>query len=198
LQVDYDNTPAIRLYETLDFIKERAFTTWWRSALSTTPPILHESDVYMTRRRRSEWRLEWQLAQRLRPNQRGGLGWLKPLHINQFNPSWWHRLRHMFSMSHRERLIVRSEDEQSLEAVLWIDSGFATTRTRLTMMIDDQLPDAYAEASVRALLNNVLRRFRTASLVIEHPHDDQHVNDQLRQYRFRPDRTVWHMRWTIN
>ena len=118
LQVDYDNHSAIGLYETLGFIKERAFTTWWRSAMASPPSPLDatlDDTIHITRRKQSEWQAERDLVQRVRPNTRGGLGWLKPLHDDMFRPSWWQRVLNFFTFSSKERLIIRSDDGDTLQ-----------------------------------------------------------------------------------
>ena len=189
LQVDYDNHPAIHLYESLGFIRERAWTTWRRSSFQPAPHATQQT-VFITRRRPSEWRAEMALAQRLRPAEQGGLGWMKPLHAHAFNPPWARRLQQWLTMNNTERLIVRSADERELLASLWIENSFGTLSTRLLLLADP----AHAEAA-EALLSTTIRRFRTSNLLIEHPEDDLAVVQLLSSYRFQRERSVWHMRW---
>jgi len=189
LQVDHDNHPAIHLYESLGFIRERAWTTWRRSSFQPAPPP-SEQGVFITRRRPSEWPAEMRLAERLRPADKGGLGWLKPLHPHAFNPPWGRRLQQWLTMNSTERLIVRSADERELLASLWIENSFGTLSTRLLLLADP----AHAQAA-EALLSTTIRRFRTSNLLIEHPEDDQITSHLLASYRFQRERSVWHMRW---
>ena len=74
-------------------------------------------------------------------------------------------------------------------ASLWLEKGLGIGRNRLTLLADPVQHEPYA----RALLNNVLRRFRSSGFIIEHPHDDHLTNDLLKMYRFHESRTVWHM-----
>jgi len=194
LQVDYDNTPAINLYDSLGFIRERAFTTWWRSAITATPPVLARDDLFIAHPRRHDWQQEYELAQSQRSNTMGGIGWLKPLHGGLFRASIWQRIVRMFSFNSMERLVIRADNNQNIVASLWIENGFAQGRTRLTLMAYPDYHDPYAEA----LLNTALRRFRTTSLVIDHPHDDTRTTQLLETYRFRPHRTLWHMRLSFS
>lgn len=191
LQVDYDNTPAITLYESLGFIKERAFTTWTRSALVSAPTSTVTQPVHITHPRPSEWRTEYQLAQAQRPNEMGGMGWLKPLHESLFRTGMWGFLRQIFALSNMERLIVRSDDGSQILASLLFENTFGMSRTRLWMMNQGEMVFPYAEA----LLLNVLRRFSNSGFVVEHPQDDVQMAELLTRYRFRPHRTVWHMRY---
>lgn len=188
LQVDYDNQAAIDLYHSLGFIAERAWSTWRRSSIATPPPTL-DNRIFITRRRPSEWRAEQALVARLRPAERGGIGWLRPLHPHAFRLPFFKQLGAWLSMNSLERLIVRSPDEHSILACLWIENGLASFNTRLSLFYE---PTALTEAE--ALLNTGIRRFRTSSLSIEHPEDDEEGLLLLWNYRFSRERTVWHMR----
>lgn len=190
LQVDYENVPAITLYESLDFVRERAFTVWTRSPFLGAPSLRQTEHLHITHPRRSEWQAEYSLAQELRPNERGGLGWLKPLEEGLFRPSIMRQLQALVSLNTHERLIIRSEDEQRILASVWVERGFSLARTRLMLMAqpDHLIPEA------EAILHLVLRRFQTTGFVLEHPQDDFEASDLFRHLRFMPARTVWHMR----
>ncbi len=193
LQVDYDNHPAIHLYETLGFVRERAFTKWTRSSMVSTPQRNRELDgIFFTKPRRGDWRAEYNLAQETRPNEKGGIGWLKPLHIKDFQPSFMRSLGQLLSLGDKEKLIIRDDNSSDLLASLWIERSLALSRTNLTMMIRPETDIRFAEV----LLANAIRRYRTSSFVLEHPHDDVSTTELLSQYRFRPYRTVWHMRYS--
>ncbi|MCA9882129.1 MAG: GNAT family N-acetyltransferase [Anaerolineae bacterium] len=189
LQVDYDNNRAISIYDRMGFIRERAFTTWGRPSLASIPPPLNQTDqLYITRRRPSEWQAEYKVAQVVRPNEQGGIGWLKPLHKSYFHKPWWQQIPQWFATGGIERLIVRADNQ--LVGTMWIDSGIASLRTRMMMMTH---PDHQPQAT-EALLGNVVRRFTNSALILEHPYDDTVTTELLSHYRFRPNRTVWHMR----
>jgi hypothetical protein len=66
----------------------------------------------------------------------------------------------------------------------------AALRSRMTLMADPDFQPRAAEA----LLNNIVRRYRNTALILEHPYDDAVTTQLLDRYRFRPNRTVWHMR----
>lgn len=188
LQVDYDNARAIHIYDQLGFVRERAWTTWGRASLVSTPPLVQYDDLYITRRRPSEWRAEYELAKQARPQEKGGIGWLKPLDKSLFHKPWWQQIPYWFVTGGMERLIVRAD--RQLVGTLWIESGLAALRSRMTLMTNPEHQPRAAEA----LLNNVVRRYRNTALILEHPYDDTVTTQILDQYRFRPNRTVWHMR----
>jgi len=191
LQVDIDNPKAIHLYESMGFVKERAFTTWRRSSLTPVPPqSTEETPVFITRRRQSEWEAEYALASATRPEARGGLGWLRPLHPSLFVSAWWKALGDWLTMQGVERLIIRSEDESEILASAWLENSLGAFHTRMTLLTHPNYPQMIAP-----LLGNVVRRFRTTSLEIEHPADDVPTNEALRHFRFLPERTVYQMHW---
>lgn len=190
LQVDYDNAPAIHLYETLGFNRERAFTKWIRSALVSTP-VRNESldDIFFTKPRRSDWQQEYDLVKASRPNDKGGIAWLHPLLIKEFRPSILRGLSNLISLGDKERLIVRDDDSDALLASLWVKRSLALSRTKLLLFKQADADVRYIEA----LLANVLRRFRSSGFTVEHPHDESDISDLLKRYRFRDQRTLWHM-----
>jgi len=190
LQVNYDNIGAQRLYEQLGFIYERPWITWRRSSF-VKPPISLSPQYHITRLRPNEWESEFALAQHLRPNQKGGLGWLMPLHKKYFYVPLWKRLTNFFSLNSTEKLIIRNENNQQILASLWIENNMSTVSVRTRLMV---APHINHESYADALLNNVLQRFSRSTVLIEHPRDDKIVSDLLEHYQFRPKRDLWHMR----
>ena len=189
LQVDIGNDPARHLYRKLGFAEERAFTTWRRSGfVRNTPPT--DKSIYMRRRRRSEWRAELELCQRTRPQQHGGVGWLRPLHPGTFRQSLWSRIGNWLSLRGTEYMVAQHDDDDTLAASMWIENTLAG-RTRLTVISRPEADVRYVEA----LVNNAVNRYNRTALTIEHPADDIRVNNVLRRYQFTPQRTVMHMRW---
>ncbi len=191
LQVDADNTAAQSLYKQLGFIIERGWHHWRRSPRAAMTVLKQPVDVHITRRRPGEWREEYELARRLRPPEKGGLGWLTPLHEGQFHAPLWKRILRLFSLRSRERLIIR-DDTGNMAASLWIESAFAS-RTRLQLLT---LP-VYRGLYDDALLNTAVRRFGHTSIVIDHPMDEGMTNDLFKSYGFRHIRSLVNMRWDV-
>jgi ribosomal protein S18 acetylase RimI-like enzyme len=190
LQVDYDNQKAINLYEELGFVRERAFTLWSRSALVTGIP-LPNAEILVSQPRSSEWQALYHLAEAERPNERGGLAWLKPLHPDEFRASLWKSLTGIFSLNNTERLIVRDTATQEISAYLAVERSFVS-RSRLILIRKSGSPLDYAQA----LLGNALRRYNSSGFMLEHPYDDTALNPMLEEMRFRPSRSIWHMRYS--
>lgn len=194
LQVEYDNEAALNLYDNMGFVRERAFTTWGRSSILASPLPNETDNTFIAHPRRSDWQAEYALAQSQRPNAKGGMGWLKPLHKGLFRRSILGSLSRWFSFNSTERLIIRADDDEQIVASLWIENGITMTSTRLVLMTNPNYFDPYAEV----LLNSALRRFRTTSIMLDHPHDDEQTTELLQGYRFRPQRTLVHMRMELS
>lgn len=195
LQVDMDNYTARRLYTRLGFANELPWTLWRRSGTSHLPPPSENiASGYISLRRASEWQAEYDMAQRLRPQELGGLGWMRPVHPHQFRQMWWQRLADWTNFRTRERLVIRSEDERQLLASLYIERSFGAN-TELVLMVEPEYQGVYDEA----LLNLAVRRFggRGQTLVLEHPAEETVTSEIIRRYGFRPQREVMHMRWDV-
>jgi ribosomal protein S18 acetylase RimI-like enzyme len=195
LQVDMDNYTARRLYTRLGFVNEAPWTLWRRSGTSAVPqPFEAGEDIYISLRRPGEWVAEYELAKRLRPQELGGLGWMRPLHPRQFRQSFWHRLGEWLSFQTRERLVIRSEDERRLLASLTVERSLGAN-TDLVLMVEPEYQGLYDEA----LINLAVRRFggRGSALVMEHPAEEAITSEILRRYQFRTQREVMHMRWDV-
>ncbi len=195
LQVDVANESAQRVYERLGFIHERSWILWRRSSSVRVPPPLDDQSIYITHRRRGEWQAEYALAQRVRPATQGGIGWQRPLMVTQFRKPLLAQINSWVNMRSQERLVIRSDDECQIHAALWIENAVLTSSTQLTLMVD---PAYHGNYDV-ALLNTAIRRYasRHGSLLIEHPRDETTTSDVLRDYFFRPQREVMHMRWDV-
>ena len=194
LQVDVDNAAAQALYTGLGFVSERSWILWRRST-SLRPPLPSETSLHITHRRAGDWQAEYTLAQRLRPQSKGGLGWQRPLDTRQFRKPILEQMTDWLNMRSVERLVIRSEDETQLLAAMWIERGFLGSNTHLTLLVEPEYQGDYDEV----LINTAARRFsgRSQALMIEHPADETRTSEVLRDYAFRPQREVTHMRWDI-
>ncbi len=191
LQVEEANHVARHLYESLGFVSQRTFTLWRRNSSARIPSPQNAN--YITHRRPDEWKVEFDLANRIRPNMRGGIGWLRPTSQNLFRPSFFKLIGDMINLRSLERLIIRSEHDDQLKASLWIESGFASNATQLTLLVDPDDAGVYDDA----LVNLAARRFGLRSaLTIEHPADDLLTNAVLQKYAFTRQRSLNHMIWT--
>ena len=190
LQVNRDNHAALRLYERQGFSYERAWRNWRRSGF-IKGPAAEDSGFQIARLRPHEWKAEYALAQAARPNARGGLGWLKPVHQSYFQIRPWKRLLNLLSLNHIERLIIRDGARDQIVASCWVESLVSSSTIRLRLFT---LPSIDHRPYAEALLCHVLDRYPRSSITIEHPGDDETVNELLTRYQFKVKRDLWHMR----
>lgn len=192
LQVDADNETAINLYQRLGFVQEREWTRWRRtSRMSTLQPMTPR--VHISRRRRDEWRAEYALANMVRPQALGGMGWQRPLHPSHFRNSVGKLFSDFFNLRSVERLVIRSGDEKSLHAVMWVENAFGASSTQLTLMVEPAYQGMYDEL----LIHTAVQRFGIgrSGLVIEHPSAETQTSEVLTRFGFQTQRKVIHMHW---
>ena len=190
LQVNYDNEAALRLYDRQGFVYERAWCVWRRSGFISSP-YAGAQDFHITRLRHDEWQSEYDLALASRPNSRGGLGWLKPVHRSYFRVPLARRLINMLSLNHTEKLIIRDEETLQVLASCWLESLLGNSTIRLRLFAS---PAMDFRPHAEALLCNVMARYPRSTTMIEHPRDDDITSDLLKHYQFNVKRELWHMR----
>lgn len=192
LQVDHDNH-ARHLYQSLGFYAERTFTTWRRTSYGQipTPPA---EPAFIRSRRRSEWDYEFKLADEIRPQDRGGLGWLRPLHPQFFKRPFLQKIGDYINLRGLERLmIVNPKQTDEIYGSAWIETAFGMN-TRITLLINPPYRGIYDDI----LLNHIVNRYGRGIVTCEHPADDVITSGVLERYRFYNQRTVIHMRWDNN
>lgn len=189
LQVDHNNASAIHIYDRLGFRAERTFTHWYWSSYRTAPKMLPEMPR-ITYRALHEWRAEYRLAQQVRPQEYGGIGWLKPTREADFRLTPWRLLSGFFAFSANEHWVVRGKND--LQAALLTRSAFGSSTLYFDLMIH---PDHQASLTA-PLLNHVLRRayeqFKNAAT--EHPSDDLAASEAFLAHEFQARRQLIHMR----
>ncbi len=192
LQVDADNAAAQHLYRKLGFSAERTFTQWRRGRYI---PIYAKREprpdhlVRVVGRRLGDSQHELALARQVRPQVRGGLDWLHPTHMHTFRLSPWQRLMNWLSLRSVQRLTVRG-DQHNLIGWLQVESNIGFSHRQLYLMTHADYRDVCADA----LIGLAVRRFGAEGLALNHPADDETVNEIVRRYQFTPNRTVVHMR----
>jgi GNAT superfamily N-acetyltransferase len=191
LQVEHQNDTAQRLYLRLGFHEERVFTRWYRSSLHRAPEKA-EDMPFMTMRQFGDWWAEYQLAEQVRPQRYGGMGWLRPTHPETFRPSLLGSVGAWMVGRSDTHVIVRDEQKRGvLRASLRITSTFGGA-DKLEMLIrpvdQGRLEDP--------LINYALRRLDNRRAVsMEHPADDTAATEVLKRYHFEARQTLMHMRY---
>jgi len=193
LQVEATNEGARKLYESQGFRAERTFVRWHRSSY-LRPPLRLPEMPYITQRQATEWRAEYELAQIVRPNQRGGLGWQRPTLPDLFRPSLLGTLGNLLSGRGDERWIIRHSSGNGILASLHVIAPFGGAG-RLDLLVHPEYQGKYEEP----LLNFVLRRYehQHRPTQIEHPLDDEFVNTLLPELGFEKRNTFVNMRYDV-
>lgn len=193
LQVNYDNLAAQRLYERQGFIYERAWRIWRRSGFvrsaAAESPGLQVAHVSSR-----EWAAELALAQSARPNKRGGIGWLKPVHRTKFYSPLWKQLLRLISLSGAEKLVIRDKTGGAILASCWLERAMGFSSVRGWLFVS---PHVDQQAYLEALLDYVVSRNERSTIHFEHPQDDAIASDVFKHHRFTVDRELWHMRYDL-
>ncbi len=194
LNVEQSNDGARRLYERLGFRNERAFTRWQRSSHQRTPQRLLNMPP-LTLRQPNEWRAEYALAELVRPNRQGGMGWLRPTYPGLFHISLLKSMLYGLGGRTDEQMILyrnpQTRDQDGIIASARLQMVFGGA-DRLDLLVhpfeQGKLEDP--------LINYVLRRLegRRRSLITEHPADDAAAEAVFRKYQFEPRQTTINMR----
>lgn len=192
LQVEADNYAAIHLYEKLGFETLRNFKRWRRDLYRETPKRLPDAPAVNLRRGR-EWQQHYALAEQLRPNALGGMGWLRPTQPLLFRKKLWRRLLEGVAVDRKVRWAIREQGE--LVATLDFDLGFGVRYCRADMLVR---PDRQGQLE-KPLLNFVLRFLADfgRSLTTDHPADDEAATEAFRAYQFDLKRHLTHMIWRV-
>jgi hypothetical protein len=146
----------------------------------------------ITLRTGREWKAELALAEQVRPNHLGGLGWFKPTEESAFRSTFWQHLRGILNPTTIQRWVLRDTDD-GLAASMSIESTFGANYSRVNLIVT---PDQ--QGLVEKPLLNFATRYLADSrrgLIVEHPTDDETATAIFRQYEFEAMRHLAHMIW---
>lgn len=191
LQVDADNYGARTLYEDLGFVEQRTFVRWRRPTHHQPPPV--SPDVVTVRRMTArDARPVYELAHLLRPNERGGLGWLRPTDRRALRPPAGGPLRRLFSARRLDYWVVDGAHDL-LDAALVVESRAGCSTALFDVLVHPDRQGTLEAPLIAEVIRRVSRQHRP--LVVDHPADDEAATAALRQHYFRPERTLVHMIW---
>jgi len=192
LQVEASNEVAYRLYTRLGFRAERGFAQWNHPAHMRTPPR-PEIMPNITLRQANEWRAELALAELVRPNSQGGLGWLHPTSPQAFRPSISHTLSNWMLARSEERWIIHREGSRdaSIIASLQAIRGFGGAQ-RLVLLVHPSQQGTLEEPLINYALRVADGRY---SVAIEHPTDDVEASRVFERNLFQRQTAHIHMRY---
>lgn len=190
LQADASNEPARALYRGLGFTEQRIFARWYRSSHLRSPARLPEMP-FITLREANEWRSEYAIAQIVRPNEQGGMGWQRATHPDTFRPSWRRTIGALLSGRTERRWIVRQDNQREIAASLRVESQFGSL-DRLELLVHPLYKGKLEEPLINFALRQADGGFH--SVTIEHPLDDVPTVQVLERYDFERRYTTVSMR----
>ncbi len=191
LQVVHNNTPAIRLYEALDFQQIGSMTTWVSAVTrlrDIEPLAWGEPTLTIRPLAGRDWAKAYDFDRATLPVD---LNWPEPLPRDAYRNGIMRRIGDFLSGRQMETWVV-SDEAGTMQALGSIYSEWGRPHElRLRVTPSD------TGAIRRILLAKLVRRMRylpRRSVRIDHPADDTLVSQLLNEANFRPQRTLTHMR----
>jgi ribosomal protein S18 acetylase RimI-like enzyme len=187
LQVDEDNATARHLYETLGFQTQRAFVRWRRPAYLGSPTVTALPPL--RRATRGDAERAYALAERARPDARGGLGWLRPTTRRALRPSRFAGVQWLWSGQQVESWAI--EQGPRFAGLLRTERRLGRLSTTFDLLVD---PSSQGELE-RPLLLFLLQsaREQRRPFITDHPVDDEAASAVLRELGFWQERAMVHM-----
>jgi ribosomal protein S18 acetylase RimI-like enzyme len=190
LQVDKDNTSAINLYRSLNYVELGTMTNWSATAGRVYALEDNGQPVPVRELQRREWQQAYQLDCLALA---ADLNWPEHIPTDAYRQGLWQQLSGLVNGRAAETWVVNEGQQLIGMASIWSEWGRAH---RLTLRVHPQ----WTGQLERPLLAKILRRLsylpRRRSR-IDHPDDDQFTNNLLRQANFKPQRSLTHMRLNL-
>ncbi len=188
LQVVKDNTAAIDLYESLDFVNIGSVTTWrcHASRLKDIPNSSQSGPGLHIRELRHQ---EWQAAHELDLSaQHPDLNWPESLPADRYQGGLRRWLDRFFSGRQIENWVITHQDK--LVGLMSITSEWSRPH-QVTLRVN---PEWQGQLE-RPLLAKAIRRLQQLPrrvVRVEHP-EDPSMSELLREANFQAERTLTHM-----
>lgn len=191
LQVVKTNTPAIDLYKSLRFVTLGSMTNWHSTAARVRQlavPADKNSNNFIRELRGGEWLDAFELDQTaLHPD----LNWPETLPHDVYRKGFWRRLTDFLNGCQSEAwTITDANGRLTALASIWMQWGKSH---QFTMRVHPN----WRGSLERPLLAKLLRRLQylpRRNVQIEHPDDDELMNQLLQEANFQSRRTLTHMR----
>lgn len=189
LQVVKLNTPALELYRSLRFTQLGSMTNW-HTPMSRLRQVsvTAESQPVIRELARSEWLAAFELDQAALATD---LNWPEPPPSDLYQKGLWRQLSDFLNGMQSETWVITNGQNRPVGlGSIWSQWGKSHQLTlRVHPLWKGQLE--------RPLFAKLLRRLRylpNRNVQIDHPDDDEVMNNLLKETNFQPRRTLTHMR----
>ena len=189
LQVVKDNLKAINLYRNLRYQTIDSMTEWYTSSTRVRDLALsgqHNMPIRPLQRR------EWQAAYRLDLDcLHPDLNWPEPLKPDAYKSGWWQQASRFLNGRQQEVWRITNNNNQI------IGLGSIMSEWGRMHRLSVRVSPAWHGQLERPLLAKLLRRVRylpRRSVRIDHPDQDETMNQLLQEANFTLRRTLTHMR----
>lgn len=188
LQVVKDNYQAVNLYRSLGFVTVGSMTEWFTPASRLRELPLMDNRVETQPLRRQEWQEAYQLdLSCLHPD----LNWPDPVRMDAYKTGWWRQVGNFFNGRQQETWVTTSSSGQLI--------GMATIASEWGRVhrLSVRVRPAWRGQLERPLIAKLIRRLRylpRRNIRIDHPDQDENVNQLLEEANFTARRTLTHMR----
>ncbi|MEZ4512792.1 MAG: GNAT family N-acetyltransferase [Chloroflexota bacterium] len=188
LQVVKDNYQAVNLYRSLGFVSVGSMIEWQAMASRLRELPLVDNRVETRPLRRPEWQEAYQLdLSCLHPD----LNWPDPVRMDAYKTGWWRQLGNFLNGRQQETWTTSSSSGQLI--------GMATIASEWGRVhrLSVRVRPAWRGQLERPLIAKLIRRLRylpRRNLRIDHPDQDENVNQLLEEANFTARRTLTHMR----
>ena len=188
LQVVKDNYQAVNLYRSLGFVTVGSMTEWFTPASRLRELPLVDNRVETRPLRRQEWQEAYQLdLSCLHPD----LNWPDPVRMDAYKTGWWRQVGNFLNGRQQETWVTNSGSGQLI--------GLATITSEWGRVhrLNVRVRPAWRGQLERPLIAKLVRRLRylpRRNIRIDHPDQDENVNQLLAEANFTARRTLTHMR----
>ncbi len=194
LQVLEENEPARKLYRDLGFAEARTFTRWRRASHIEEGGLAFPAQHGVQRLHRRDATSLLALAERERPNTRGGLGWLRPTQAEVLQPPRW--VQFAFGGGKLRAFWGIWGLQGQLEAALGVEHVLGSYTLYFDALLRPQ-QDPERQMLLDTLIAFLGWRFAGRTLLTDHPADDRAAAEVWRAHRFHAERTLVHMIWRV-
>ncbi|HFE67087.1 MAG TPA: GNAT family N-acetyltransferase, partial [Chloroflexi bacterium] len=193
LQVVKNNQAALQLYQSLHYRTIGSMTTWYAPVshireIAAEPETAAEQGVIIRKLGSDEWQTAYEFdKQSLHPD----LNWPDLPRPDIYKNTMWNRMWNFFNGRQNETWIAVNEQNE-MAGLVNILSEWGRTHLAAIRIHPDWR--GQLERPLTAVLTHHLRRMPRRNVRIDHPDDDEPVNQLLSEAGFRPRRTLTHMR----